>query len=476
MATAIFCQQRLQMMAHNSQILTVTQMKAAEQALIDSGETVSSLMETAGKGAAEYVWRMAAGRSVTILCGPGNNGGDGYVIARVLGERGLRVQLVSPYQPRTKAAKAACSAWGGQPVEHASGAVLVDCLFGSGLARGLDDQMESRFKRLAKAHDFLIAIDLPSGIDADSGELLNSGLPTFDLTIALGAWKFAHWMMPAMELMGETRLVDIGVSDVPDAAALSHRPRLSAPDMDAHKYSRGLLGVVGGAIPGASMLASRAAMHGGAGYVKLFAGEMPANPPAELVVEGDTLSGLLSDMRLCALLIGPGLGRDDTARSRLAWTLGCDLPTVCDADALVLLEPDMIDGRSSPLILTPHAGELDALGNNFGSVGLDRIEQISELAEAIEGVVVAKGPDTIVAAASSDITIMPPATSWLSTAGSGDVLAGLIASRLAVGSSSAIGAAIEGCWLHREAAHLAGPAFTAADLIAHIPKSYGSLC
>jgi hydroxyethylthiazole kinase-like uncharacterized protein yjeF len=458
-------------MVASSQILTVAQMRGAEQALIDGGETVSSLMERAGKGAADYVFRMAAGRSVTVLCGPGNNGGDGYVIARVLAERGLAVQVVAPLAPKTEAAIAARKAWGGEPVSDAHGAIFVDCLFGSGLARPLDSGLEALLSKLARAHHQKVAVDLPSGVDSDSGELLNDDLPAYDVTISLGAWKFAHWSMPAMAMMGDRKLVDIGVREVRGAARVSQPPRLRPPPVDAHKYSRGLLAVVGGAMPGAALLSAGAAMHGGAGYVKLFAQDMNVAGPADLVVEFGSLFDLVRDHRISAMLVGPGLGRDDEARSRLDWTLACDLPTVVDADGLMLLEPEMIESRESPLIVTPHAGELNHLCNAFGTVGLDSVEQVSELAEAIEGIVVAKGPDTMIASEGGQVLMMPPAPSWLSTAGTGDVLAGLIASRLATGSR-AIRAAEEGCWLHGEAARLSGPAFTAGTLIDAIPESY----
>jgi len=458
--------------AHN-QILTVAQMQAAEQELIDGGETVSNLMERAGHGAANYVWRIAAGRPVTVLCGPGNNGGDGYVIARVLQERGLEVQVVAPFEPKTEAAKLARKAWAGRPATDAHGGVFVDCLFGSGLTRSLDSDLEALLAKIASQHEKRIAVDLPSGVDSDSGELLNGGLPRYDLTVSLGAWKYAHWMMPAMDMMGEKRLVDIGVDRMHGAANLARRPKLGAPRRDAHKYSRGLLGVVGGAMPGAGVMAAEAAMHGGAGYVKLFAQDENIAGPADLVIEFGTLFDLVRDTRISALLVGPGLGRSDEARARLDWALACDLPTVIDADALVLLEPDMLEARSAPLVATPHAGELDHMANRFGTVGLDRVEQVCELAEDIEGVVVAKGPDTMIASAGSALTIMPPATSWLSTAGTGDVLAGLLASRLAMGVHPTR-AAVEACWLHGEAARLAGPAFSVGDLIAAIPDAYAN--
>jgi ADP-dependent NAD(P)H-hydrate dehydratase / NAD(P)H-hydrate epimerase len=458
------------------QVLTVAQMQAAEQALIDGGQTVSSLMERAGAGAADYVWRMAAGRPVTVLCGPGNNGGDGYVIARILQDRGLKVSVIAPMEPRTEAARAARAAWGGQPVEGAHSGVLVDCLFGSGLARPLDKPMAGLLRRLASSHPLRIAVDVPSGIDADDGEYHNPGFPDFHLTIALGAWKQAHWLMPAMASMGQRRLVDIGIGKVTGAAVVAARPRLSPPAASSHKYRRGLLAVVGGVMPGAAILAAGAARHGGAGYVRIetcWDDDFPA--PADIVVRHVPLDDMLDDVRIPAVLIGPGLGRGPAARDLLARVLEMDIPTVCDADALHLLEPPMLQGRSSPLVVTPHAGEREALCSTFGVVGMDRMEELGELAEALGGVVVAKGPDTMIAAPGQPIIMMPGASPWLSTAGTGDVLAGLVASRLAVAPGLPVNAAVEGCWLHREAAHLAGPAFSAVDLVDHVAPAWRGL-
>ena len=458
------------------QILTAGQMQAAEQLLIDGGETVESLMETAGAGAADWVWRLAAGRSVTVLCGPGNNGGDGYVIARVLAQRGLEVSVVAPIEPRTEAAKTARRKWGGEPVTSASGGVFVDCLFGTGLGRPLDEALLAHLRRLADAHKMSIAVDLPSGVDSDNGEMLNEGLPHYDLTIALGAWKHAHWLMPAMPRMGARRLVDIGVGKVHGAARLSVPPRLSPPAVDAHKYSRGMLAVIAGEMPGAAVLAARAAQHGGAGYVKIFVDDEDAVPvvPPDVVVEHGSLFQLVRDHRIDAFLVGPGLGRSAAARSKLDWVLACDVPTVVDADALVLLSPPMLEDREWPIIATPHAGELEALAGAFDAVGLDRVEQAIELAEAIEGVLVAKGPDTLIAAQGAALAVTPGASSWLSTAGTGDTLAGLIASRLACGISPRK-AAEQGCWLLAGAARHAGAAFSAGDLAAHVPAAFADL-
>ncbi|MFN7159911.1 MAG: NAD(P)H-hydrate epimerase, partial [Erythrobacter cryptus] len=255
-----------------AQILTAAQMRAAEEALFDAGTSVGELMEIAAGGAAEWVRRAAAGRAVTVLCGPGNNGGDGYVIARRLREAGNAVTVVAPLAPTTAAAQEARQRWGGEPSapEAARGEVLVDCLFGSGLTRPLAGDHARLIAGLAARHRLKIAIDLPSGIASDSGPVLAEGLPCFDLTLALGAWKFAHWSLPGRALMGEKRLVPIGIAPVAGAARLVTRPRIAAPGLEAHKYSRGLLGIVVGAMQGASLLAAAAAQRAGAGYVKLL--------------------------------------------------------------------------------------------------------------------------------------------------------------------------------------------------------------
>jgi len=449
------------------QVLTVVAMRAAEQALIDAGATVDSLMETAGNGAGAFVHRVAAGRKVTVLCGPGNNGGDGYVIARHLRDRGVPVQVIAPSPPRTPAAiaaRAACPATviDGIPEKLSRGDVFVDCLFGSGLTRAVEPGLFALLTGLATRHHHRIAIDLPSGVDSDSGAMINADLPEFDLTLALGAWKHAHFAMPAAPLMGMLRLVDIGVAAMPDGARVLQTPRLGTPAPDAHKYLRGLLAIVGGAMPGAATLAATAARHCGAGYLRLIAEVDPAGVPPDLVVVRDPPAQALADTRIAAVLVGPGLGRDAVAQERLAVALGVGKPMVVDADALMLLRPGQVG--DSPKVLTPHAGELAALERAFGLSGDGpKRDRAVRLAAATGAVVVAKGPDTVIASATGDVIVAPRASSWLSVAGTGDVLAGIIASRLAV-TRDPLRAACEGVWLHGEAARLSGPAFAAADL------------
>ncbi len=457
-------------------VLTVEQMRAAEQALIDAGTDVHQLMQIAGRGAAEWVWRVAAGRPVTVLCGPGNNGGDGYVIAETLRARGLSVRVVAPIEPKTEAAQQAGGMYAGDvttSVDGISGYVFVDCLFGSGLCREISADLALPLSRLAASHHYRIAIDLPSGIESDRGELLGPDI-TYHLTVSLGAWKRAHFLMPAASRMGALRLVDIGVDRAVGNAHRIERPHLSPPAPDVHKYRRGLLAVVGGAMPGAVLLSAQAAMHSGAGYVKLMSDHPHPGAPADLVVDARTLVEALADARINAVLVGPGLGRDDTACGRVVAALERDLPTVLDADGLAILQPGMLARRTQPLILTPHEGELAALESAFGLQGNGgKVDRAMALAAASGAIVVAKGPDTLVAAPDGRAGFADRASSWLSTAGTGDVLAGIAASRLANGSTP-FDAACEAVWFHAEAARQAGPVFTAMELALDVKGAYAA--
>lgn len=454
-----------------AQVLTAAQMRAAEQALFDAGMSVNALMEIAAGGAAEWIRRVAAGRSVTVLCGPGNNGGDGYVIARVLQDAGNAVTVIAPLDPATDAAREARRRWGGAVLSSgkAEGDVLVDCLFGSGLARPLVAEHALLLRDLAARHRFRVAIDVPSGIASDSGAVLNERLPAFDLTLALGAWKFAHWSLPGRALMGQMWLVPIGISDVAGAAKLAGRPRISAPPRDSHKYRRGLLGIVAGAMPGASLLAAAAAQHAGAGYVKLLARAADPRTPPEIVTDTQPLDAALADPRYAAVLVGPGLGRDGAAGALLADALARSPALVIDADGLVLLSPAMLI-RSVPILATPHDGELEVLCRSFGVIAEGRRQRAAALAKVSGMVILAKGPDSVAAAPDGRLALAPPAPTWLSVAGSGDVLAGIAASRMANGADP-FTAACEALWLHGEAARRAGPAFTPSQLAERVPEA-----
>lgn len=458
------------MPAARDQVLTAAQMRAAEQVLIDKGTSVVELMQRAGNAAAEWVWRVSGGRSVTVLTGPGNNGGDGWVIAETLRQRGIDVAVVPAAEPVTDAARDARGRYGGPvlaPESDRAGEVLVDCLFGTGLTRPLGPEHLALLSRLAVSHYKRVAVDLPSGVESDLGQPLNAGLPNYNLTLALGAWKPAHFLMPAAQQSGALRLVDIGIEQYSGGAQVVTRPELSAPAADAHKYTRGLLGVVAGAMPGAALLSATAAQGAGAGYVKLL-GPAASGIPSDLVAESGPLAEALSDHRISALLIGPGLGRSGEALERLALVLSEQRPIVLDADALVLLGPRLLAEHKAPLIATPHDGELFALERAFNLDGSgSKAERALALAAATGMVIVAKGPDSLVAAPDGRLAFAARGPSWLSTAGTGDVLAGTIASRLASGAE-AFAAACQGLWLHGEAARLAGTAFSATQLAAQV--------
>jgi hydroxyethylthiazole kinase-like uncharacterized protein yjeF len=447
-----------------AQILTAAQMRAAEQALFDSGVSVNALMEVAAGGAAEWIRRIAAGRSVTVLCGPGNNGGDGYVIARILREAGHAVTVIAPLPPKTAAARHARQLWDG-PVSTNGGAqgdVFVDCLFGSGLTRPLVPEHALLLRDLAARHRLRVVVDVPSGIASDSGAVMNERLPAYDLTLALGAWKFAHWSLPGRALMGQMRLVPIGIGSVAGAAQLVGRPQINQPDAESHKYLRGLLGIVSGAMPGASLLAAAAAQRAGAGYVKRLAPVPDARTPPDIVTDTAPLAQALADPRMASVLVGPGLGRDAAAQAMLGEALHCAAALVLDADALMLLGPADL-GRDVPILATPHDGELATLCRNFGVIAESRRARALALAKVSGMAVLAKGPDTLIVAPDGRLALAPPAPSWLSVAGTGDVLAGIAASRMATGRDP-FTAACEAAWLHGAAARACGPAFTPSQL------------
>jgi hydroxyethylthiazole kinase-like uncharacterized protein yjeF len=451
-------------MQNPDQILTVAQMRAAEDALIDAGSSVSALMAQAGRGAADWVWRIAGRQRVTVLCGPGNNGGDGYVIAQALRERGGDVVVVAAGEPRSDAAIAARRSFAGEVLAtngDLSGEVFVDCLFGSGLSRPLTDEHVALLDKLARAHRVRVAIDVPSGVEADSGALLASALPDYNLTIALGACKFAHFLAPASVKMGAVHPVNLGVMGRPGAARRLSRPSMTAPVAEAHKYRRGLVMVVAGEMPGAATLAAEACARGGAGYVRLSTPQ-PARTSHAIVQMREP-----NFTKAKAVLIGPGLGREDAAQDLLSRALGSGVATVADADALWWLAKTGSDGRSAPAIMTPHEGEFAGL---FGDLGGNKVARARAAASRSGSVIVYKGPDTVIAAPDGRMVVCPRSSSWLSTAGTGDILAGLCASRLAV-AGDPFTAACEAVWLHGEAARLAGPAFAADDLVMHIPRA-----
>ena len=439
-------------------ILTAEQMRAAEQQAIDGGTSIEQLMERAGGALAEAAYRFAGPRPALILCGPGNNGGDGYVAARHLADRGVAVRVAALGDPASDAARSARSQWPG-PVEPLGpdtepAPLLIDALFGTGLKRGLETTASEQLSRLCAGSRTRVACDLPSGIDSDSGAEL-SPVPDFELTATFGALKPAHRLMPAMPRCGRVVLADIGI-----AAELTWH-EIGAPDLPpldpaGHKYSRGMVHCIAGAMPGAIALAATAAARAGAGYVRIEADRPIANVPAA-IVQGQ--AGTCGDERIGALLVGPGLGRD--GGDRLNAALASGRPLILDGDVLRLVDLDQCAGA----ILTPHEGEFEAL---FGNLQGSKPERALAAAKASGATIVFKGPDTLVASPDGRLGFAPPAPAWLASAGTGDVLAGMVAAMRARGLEP-FEAACAAVWLHGRAAEVAGPHMIADDLIAAIP-------
>ena len=462
-------------MLNHGRILTAAAMQQAEQAVMESGTSVDELMRRAGQGAAQMIWRIAGHLPTLVLCGPGNNGGDGYVIAQWLLEKGVDVSVAAPLEPKTDAARHARSLWRGQTLALADARPapqFVDCLFGTGLTRAVGEDWFGPFARLFAGAKRRVAIDLPSGVESDHGTLLNE-IGAFDTTIALGAFKPSHFLEPARAKMGQLVGIDIGIAADSDFAMLP-RPRLSGPSSDDHKYRRGLVAVVAGTMQGAAQLTALAAQRAGAGYVKIFAAPGFQAPHPSIVVEPfEDMVGLrskLSDQRISALVVGPGLGRDAQAKNLLGAAIDSAAALVLDADALTVAGTefcDLVKSRSAETVATPHAGEFAGL---IAGERHHRLDDSRKLAARSGCHILLKGPDTVIVAPDGQASVASFSCPWLSTAGTGDVLAGIIASRLATGISG-YKAACEGQWLHSRAAALAGPAFTPEMLIDQIPAS-----
>jgi hydroxyethylthiazole kinase-like uncharacterized protein yjeF len=447
-------------------ILTAEAMRAAEQSAIGGGTPVEELMERAGAGLAEAAYRFAGPMPMLILCGPGNNGGDGYVAARHLAERGVQVRVAALGVPKSDAAKWARSKWQGQVEqlsdETAPEPLVIDALFGTGLKRGLEEEPSRQLSRLCGAAQLAIACDLPSGIETDGGAELGD-VPVVCMTVTFGALKPAHLLHPAMHKCGRLVLVDIGIGAEGDWHEIAP-PELPTLAPGGHKYDRGLVHALAGTMPGAIALATKAAALAGAGYVRVSTSRPIDGLPSSIV---QTDSAPVNDERIGCLLIGPGLG---DVPQVLTLALTSKAPKVIDADGITHIgEPERLKGQEA--ILTPHEGEFRKL---FGEIAGTKPERAVQAARRSGAVVVYKGPDTLVAAPDGRLGFAPRAHPWLASAGTGDVLAGVIAAMRARGLE-AFDAACAGVWLHGRAAEIAGPRLIADDLAAAIPAALASV-
>ncbi|MEU5030019.1 NAD(P)H-hydrate dehydratase [Streptomyces milbemycinicus] len=428
------------------------------------------------------------GARVALLIGSGDNGGDALYAGARLARRGAGVTavLLAPDRAHAGGLRALRDAGGRALPASADSAetaltqadLALDGIVGIGGKGGLRPDAE----RLTRAvRGTMVAVDLPSGVDADTGEVRGPAVRA-DATVTFGTYKPGLLIDPAHEHAGALRLIDIGLAPhlppVPDAEALQHgdvAALLPRPDAESDKYRRGVVGVVAGSAryPGAAVLAVAGALRGGAGAVR-YVGPAPdaviTRFPETLVHSGPPHKA----GRVQAWVVGPGLGDDAAARQSLDDVLASDVPVLVDADGLRLLPPGDLRSRTAATILTPHAGEAAALlGVPREEVEQTRLASVRALAERYGATVLLKGSTTLVCSGPGPVRVNPTGTGWLATAGSGDVLSGLTGSLLASGLSPH-DAASTGAYLHGLAARHAtaptGAPIAAYDVATALPE------
>ncbi len=457
-----------------SPILDTAAMRAVEARVIAGGTSADALMARAGAAAARAIARFTGPCPTLVLCGPGNNGGDGYVVATQLAAAGWPVRVATLGPSTADPARAARARWIAAVETFADSApapLVIDALFGIGLARPLAPDTAARLSALLHAARVRVALDVPSGVDADTGALLGATL-RFDLTVTFGARKPAHLLHPAAALCGHVVVADIGVdAGTPDLFVNpAPTPQHLAPA--GYKAQRGHVLVLGGGPGhgGAARLAARAALRAGAGLVTLAVPaaaltENAARLPDAIMLrpldDPHALAALVTERRATVVALGPGLGTDPAARALAEAALALDLPLVLDADIFTLFTgiPKALE-RKPPIVLTPHESEFTRL---FGPLPGPKPTRALAAAKLTPAVVLLKGPDTVIAAPDGRAAINHAAAPWLATAGSGDVLTGTVAARLASGED-AFAAAAAAAWLHARAGEAAGPGMTADDL------------
>lgn len=489
------------------ELLDPAQMGRADALAIAGGTPGTVLMERAGRAVADVVARRPLSSRVLILCGPGNNGGDGFVAARVLVQRGFRVRvaLLGDREALRGDAAWAADGWAG-PIEAAEAVdpadcdILVDALFGAGLARDLDGAAREIVERLGASGRPIIAVDLPSGLDGATGQVRGAAAKAAE-TVTFFRRKPGHLLMPGRLLCGPVRVADIGIPEAvlakiaPDTFAnvpATWQNAFPVPRVEGHKYGRGHGIIVSGGAwtAGAARLSARGALRAGAGLVTVAcpreARDVHAASYAALMARpadsATELAQLLGDSRFNAVLLGPGLGVGEEAREKLCVAAAPHRAVVVDADAITSFagDPGALAGvltGARGAVLTPHDGEFARLFSGDEDVmaeGASKLARARTAARRLGAVLVLKGPDTVVAAPDGRATIAENAPPYLATAGAGDVLAGFICGLLAQGMP-AFEAASAAVWLHGEAAREAGPGLIADDLPEFLRPVYARL-
>ncbi|MHB8528931.1 MAG: NAD(P)H-hydrate dehydratase [Caulobacteraceae bacterium] len=469
------------------EILTVEEMSRADRAAVAAGTSARTLMERAGEAVAEAASRFSPG-SVAVLCGPGNNGGDGYVAARILKSRGVEVVVEALAPPASPQATWAAGVWDGGTARLGERAprcdLVIDALFGAGLNRALGPETARLAKALARSKVPVLAVDVPSGLSGDTARPLGAASFKAALTVTFHRRKLAHVLQPGRALCGETLVADIGLGES-DASLFENHPdlwleRFVWPDLTAHKHSRGRLIVVSGEAwsTGAARLAARAALRIGAGLVTVLSPTdalmvNAAHLEAVMLKGFDTeteLEAAASDVE--AAVIGPAAGVSEATLSNVLALARTGAALVVDADALTVFrdEPEeLFSALDRDDVLTPHPGEFERVFPGLLEASPERVSATRRAAAKAQAVVLLKGPDTVIATPDGRAAVNLNGTPWLATAGSGDVLAGLIGGLLAQGMES-FEAACAAAWIHAAAAERFGPGLISEDLPALAPK------
>lgn len=478
-------------------VLTLKRMYEADAAAREAGVPGRVLMENAGRAVAEAVRARWSPRPVAVLCGPGNNGGDGFVAARALAEGGWPVRLacLAEREALSGDARHHADLWDG-PVEPladfrlAESELVVDALFGAGLARPLEGVAARALEAVGTRP--VVAVDVPSGVQGDTGQALGPVAPAA-LTVTFCRLKPAHLLYPGRALCGDIVLRDIGLPEavldgLPDDIA-HNAPALWIDDFpwarwDRHKYARGHVLVLGGPrMTGAARLAARAAQRCGAGYVTLAAPDEAKTvyrvALESIVVQPFRDTAGFRDMavseRVSAVVLGPGIGLTPATREKVTACLGARKPCVLDADALSVFEGagELLGTHvHARTVLTPHEGEFKRLFPDLTHPS--KLVRARSAAARLGATVLLKGPDTVVAAPDGTAWINTHASPDLAIAGSGDVLAGMIGGLMA-GGMAPFKAAAAAAWLHGDAAIRFGPGLVPEDILATLPRALAGL-
>jgi NAD(P)H-hydrate epimerase len=489
---------------NSPELLRVAEMYQADEAAIAGGVSGLDLMEVAGAAVADTVQERWPTGDVLVLCGPGNNGGDGFVAARLLTEVGrqVRLALLGSIDKLEGDAGANAARWSGAvlPVTPSlieGAGVVIDALFGAGLGRPLDGVARETIKALAASGLPCVAVDVPSGVHGDTGQVLGTAAQA-DVTVTFFRRKPGHLLYPGRALCGEVRVADIGI---PDTVLAQISPELSEnrpelwrdllprPQPQGHKYDRGHAVVAGGAVlTGAARLASHAALRMGAGLVSIAAppdaGVIYRSGPPTIMVRDipnvAAFAAMLAEPKVTAALVGPGNGVDGGAGGETADRVLRALalrPCVLDADALTVFadDPDKLFVALSATsagtnVLTPHDGEFARLFQSQQQSD-GKIEMARAAAVRANATILLKGADTVIAAPDGRAVVNTNATPYLATAGSGDVLAGFIVGLMAQGIP-AFESACAGAWLHGACGSAFGPGLIAEDIADQLPKIF----